>query len=928
MKTVQIKARLIKNVETNQKQKVEQAIILIVPVRKCNIILNFREEIDENSQEKDEEYKVDKENQNGDYNKLPNQIKVEEEKVIEKNNPEAPKVIEKPKSKIKIKLKGILDHWTTQAFMTSLTVYILFADDMKLIFTSIEADWYFSLICVIIMGIFTLEFIISSFCVDDYFLGFYFWLDFVSVLSMLLDVSWFYTFLLNIIAGTSGTGNVKGIAALAKAGKGAKLGSRAIRILRILRIIRLVRISKLYKASEKLIEDRINKEMEFQNKQRLSHKRYGIMPSTKNDNNEHKEENGGKQEESKVGKKLSDLTTRRVIILVLSMMIGIILFDSSFYLSPLTSMDFGIKAFAIKNLSDPKFNLTFNIYVNEHKNISTPIIYAKVAHLEYGNTDSINNLRDSEKIYSSDDCENLLPNDPDNSICLSVFDSRSASQLSSILNIIKTIFICLVLSGGAVCFNKDTTSMVLEPIESMIRKIKEISKNPIEAMQNNEKEEYAKSLIELQQNTNFSLVKCLSCKKNGTKKKDAPLETVVLENTITKIGALLALGFGEAGSEIIAKNMQNNKGGDVNPLLPGKKVVAIYGFCDIRNFTDTTEVLQEKVMIFVNEIAEIVHEITAEHCGSANKNIGDAFLLVWKFEDHFVYYDENHELKLQKSPSVSQICDMALISFLKILAKVHKSFILDKYRKNEGLNKRIKNYCVKMGFGLHLGWSIEGAIGSNFKIDASYLSPNVNTASKLEEGTKEYGVQLVISGEFINHVSEEARKRCRVIDKLVGDNGEEEYLYTVDFDLNALKIEEYNVDEEKNQANAVVKDEKNLAALLSNKKLEKYKKRMTRKLNYEDAINCQRPIWKDYEDTDEDYAIMRKKYTPEFYENYKIGFNSFQDGDWQKAKLYFENAQEILGDKDGPTENLMRIMKESNFVKPHDWKGNRSEHGH
>lgn len=30
------------------------------------------------------------------------------------------------------------------------------------------------------------------------------------------------------------------------------------------------------------------------------------------------------------------------------------------------------------------------------------------------------------------------------------------------------------------------------------------------------------------------------------------METVVLEQTIIKIGALLALGFGEAGSKIIA----------------------------------------------------------------------------------------------------------------------------------------------------------------------------------------------------------------------------------------------------------------------------------------------------------------------------------------------------------------------------------------
>jgi len=41
------------------------------------------------------------------------------------------------------------------------------------------------------------------------------------------------------------------------------------------------------------------------------------------------------------------------------------------------------------------------------------------------------------------------------------------------------------------------------------------------------------------------------------------------------------------------------------------------------------------------------------------------------------------------------------------------------------LNERIKDFQVKMGFGLHLGWSIEGLIGSHHKIDASYLSPHV-----------------------------------------------------------------------------------------------------------------------------------------------------------------------------------------------------------
>ena len=70
-------------------------------------------------------------------------------------------------------------------------------------------------------------------------------------------------------------------------------------------------------------------------------------------------------------------------------------------------------------------------------------------------------------------------------------------------------------------------------------------------------------------------------------KDESQMETVIIENAIVKIGTLLALGFGDAGSEIIGSNMA--KGGDVDPMIPGKKKNAIYGFCDIRNFTDATE---------------------------------------------------------------------------------------------------------------------------------------------------------------------------------------------------------------------------------------------------------------------------------------------------------------------------------------------------
>ena len=95
--------------------------------------------------------------------------------------------------------------------------------------------------------------------------------------------------------------------------------------------------------------------------------------------------------------------------------------------------------------------------------------------------------------------------------------------------------------------------MVITPIEEMMTKVKRISENPLKAQQDEENEQLTIEKYEL----------------GGNKKKsrEAPLETVMLEQTLIKIGGLLALGFGEAGSSIIAKNMSG--GEDINPMLAG-----------------------------------------------------------------------------------------------------------------------------------------------------------------------------------------------------------------------------------------------------------------------------------------------------------------------------------------------------------------------
>merc|ERR1711920_1184544 len=52
------------------------------------------------------------------------------------------------------------------------------------------------------------------------------------------------------------------------------------------------------------------------------------------------------------------------------------------------------------------------------------------------------------------------------------------------------------------------------------------------------------------------------------------------------------------------------------------------------------------------------------------------------------------------------------------------------------------------------------------KVDASYLSPHVNIAARLEGLTVTYGVDLLVSGDFLRCLSQRLQRACRHIDRI------------------------------------------------------------------------------------------------------------------------------------------------------------------
>jgi hypothetical protein len=85
-------------------------------------------------------------------------------------------------------------------------------------------------------------------------------------------------------------------------------------------------------------------------------------------------------------------------------------------------------------------------------------------------------------------------------------------------------------------------------------------------------------------------------------------------------------------------------------------------------------------------------------------------------------------------------------------------------------------------------------------------------------------------------------------------------------------------------------------------------------------MNNEFHAWKDFEKNDMDFSLLRIKYSNRnFYLQYNLGFENYINGDWKEAKKYFDNAENILGCKDGPIQNLKKKMEIHDYEIPDNY---------
>ena len=180
-----------------------------------------------------------------------------------------------------------------------------------------------------------------------------------------------------------------------------------------------------------------------------------------------------------------------------------------------------------------------------------------------------------------------------------------------------------------------------------------------------------------------------------------------------------------------------------------------------------------------------------------------------------------------------------------------------------------------MGFGLHVGWAIEGAIGSDFKIDASYLSPNVNMSSRLEAATRQFGVHILVSGNLIKIMTARTVAYMRHIDTVtVKGSIEPVEMWTCDLDITLLEVTPKPTKREGRQ----------------DKKMQKVRDRIHRNRFKEACFSNQISVSDKFE-TDEDIRMTRSKLTPDYNKIFKKGFSLYTEGKWEEARTYLEQVE-------------------------------------
>jgi hypothetical protein len=371
------------------------------------------------------------------------------------------------------------------------TVYALFGTDIWLYTDpSKDLDPVVYWLSTVTFVLFVLEWMIYCWAQPEYLWSFFFYLDFIAALSLAPDV--FYAFGIILI---NSSGNSSSLT-FARAGRAARAGTRAVRFVRIFKILTLVK------------------------------KKTGTVSSAEQQ----------QLKPSKVGTKLMDLITQKVIVIVALMLILSSVLDALVEEVKETEKE------ALENLEylyqlvgaeDEAFQAakaellaseTNAVYLSIDNNVLYPTDYYQIK--EAGGEFSWELLRENPPMISRYIINSVWP-DKTEHVSMMFIDDTEEQRKMALSNIIQILFIIALLAASSWLFSRDSQKLVINPLEKMAHLVERLSENTLLNVDDDVKEEVDEV-----------------AKLGGD---EGQMETDFVETSLKKFVKLLQIAFGEVG---------------------------------------------------------------------------------------------------------------------------------------------------------------------------------------------------------------------------------------------------------------------------------------------------------------------------------------------------------------------------------------------
>lgn len=149
--------------------------------------------------------------------------------------------IQKP---LKKRVFDFMDSSPVQIFMGILLMLSLFLPDSWMLAnaSSKQDNVLYTILCII-LALFVWETTVLSYCQENYLFGFFFWMDTLGTISIILDIGWIAnTFMPDSGATSKGS--------LLRAARAAKLGARYGRLMRLMKMMRFFKFLPCFKVEE------------------------------------------------------------------------------------------------------------------------------------------------------------------------------------------------------------------------------------------------------------------------------------------------------------------------------------------------------------------------------------------------------------------------------------------------------------------------------------------------------------------------------------------------------------------------------------------------------------------------------------------------------------------------------------------------------